>query len=83
MECLWLVWKIVTCAIFICHEVYVPDLSLLALISGYLTNTGIKFMLIVENVQISEDGVRFDATPSFVNQSLHREADLKHMFVSQ
>eukprot|EP00956_Cyclotella_meneghiniana_P011750 scaffold16521_cov66-Cyclotella_meneghiniana.AAC.13 len=50
---------------------------------GYLTNTGIKFMIIVENVQINEDGIQIDHTPTlFAHQSSHREADLKNMFVS-
>lgn len=40
-------------------------------------------MLIVENVQLNEDGVSFDHAPIFDNQSsLHRESDLKNMFVS-
>lgn len=51
---------------------------------GYLTNTGIKFMILLENVQINEDGVvRFHHVPILDNQScLHREAELKNMFVS-
>lgn len=61
---------------------------------GYLTNTGIKFMILVENVYLNQDGCRHrqdHAPPSslslFVNDSLQspfstsgREADLKAMF---
>lgn len=40
-------------------------------------------MIIVENVQINEDGILIDHTPTlFAHQSSHREADLKNMFVS-
>ena len=40
-------------------------------------------MIIVENVQIIEDGIQIDHTPTlFAHQSSHREADLKNMFVS-
>lgn len=63
---------------------------------GYLTNTGIKFMILVENVYLNQDGSRRrqdHAPPSslsfFVNDSHQsplstsgREADLKAMFVS-
>mmetsp|Transcript_30567 Transcript_30567/g.56481 ORF Transcript_30567/g.56481 Transcript_30567/m.56481 type:complete len:364 (+) Transcript_30567:100-1191(+) len=62
---------------------------------GYLTNTGIKFMILVENIYLNQDGSRRQqdhAPPSssslFVNNSLSsslsnsgsREADLKNMF---
>jgi len=60
---------------------------------GYLTNTGIKFMILVENIYLNQDGSRRrqdHAPPSslslFVNNSLpsnnsgSREADLKNMF---
>ena len=40
-------------------------------------------MIIVENVQLTEDGrIQTDNSPSFANESSHREADLKNMFVS-
>jgi len=59
---------------------------------GYLTNTGIKFMIIVENVLVDEEGIRQNehassslssSTSSFVDpipSSSNREADLKHIF---
>mmetsp|Transcript_37479 Transcript_37479/g.79997 ORF Transcript_37479/g.79997 Transcript_37479/m.79997 type:complete len:351 (-) Transcript_37479:313-1365(-) len=62
---------------------------------GYLTNTGIKFMILVENIYLNQDGSRRrqdHAPPSslslFVNNSLpsalsssgSREGDLKNMF---
>jgi hypothetical protein len=56
---------------------------LLLLLLGYLTNTGIKFMLVIENVQLNEDGISFDTAPSTFlhSSSLYRESDLKNMFV--
>jgi hypothetical protein len=57
---------------------------LLLLLSGYLTNTGIKFMLVIENVQLNEDGISFDTSAPFTflhSSSLYRESDLKNMFV--
>ena len=63
--------------------------------AGYLTNTGIKFMILVENIYLNEQGLRHDhAKPSFANPFPHispiffssnapnREGDLKVMFVS-
>ena len=45
---------------------------------GYLTNTGIKFMILVENIYLNQDGSRRqqDHTPPsslalFLNNSLH------------
>lgn len=59
------------------------------IILGYLTNTGIKFMILVENIYLNQDGSRFrqgqDHAPpssSLPNNSNSREADLKKMFVS-
>jgi hypothetical protein len=60
-----------------------PYQSIDNIILGYLTNTGIKFMLIIENVQLNEDGISFDTAPSSFHQLLYRESELKTMFVSQ
>ncbi|KAL7489636.1 hypothetical protein ACHAW6_015324 [Cyclotella cf. meneghiniana] len=59
----------------------------------YLTNTGIKFMIIVENVMLDEEGIRQNehassspsSNSSFLDplpsaSSSNREADLKHIF---
>lgn len=56
---------------------------------GYLTNTGIKFMILVENIYLNRDGSRFGQgdhhAPPMMSSSLpnsggSREADLKNMF---
>ena len=40
-------------------------------------------MMIIENVQFTDDErIQTDNSPSFANQSSHREVDLKNMFVS-
>ena len=63
---------------------------------GYLTNTGIKFMILVENIYLNpEDGTRYRQDQSNGSSALlpslsvsdsssvgSREADLKNIFVS-
>ena len=61
---------------------------------GYLTNTGIKFMILIENIYMNpEDGTRFrqdNSNTLLPSLSISngsggcgsREADLKNMFVS-
>ena len=67
-------------------------------LTGYLTNTGIKFMILVENIYLNGDGTRFrqDHAPPSLSSTMfgkstmstassfggNREADLKNMFVS-
>ncbi|EED91963.1 predicted protein [Thalassiosira pseudonana CCMP1335] len=49
---------------------------------GYLTNTGIKFMILVENIHLNEDGRRQElaSTSNLSPNPLNRESDLKIMF---
>jgi hypothetical protein len=58
--------------------------GLLTSITGYLTNTGIKFMILVENIHLNEDGRRQElaSTSNLSPNPLNRESDLKIMFVS-
>ena len=54
---------------------------------GYLTNTGIKFMIVIEDLYMSRDGREVSATPSSLGLSggsaaptSHREGDLRKIF---
>ena len=54
---------------------------------GYLTNTGVKFMIVVEELYMTRDGKAVSATPSTLGLSggsaaptNHREGDLRNIF---